>query len=210
VFDILGPPRTVAHQALCPPLSPRVCSNSCPLSWWCYKPSHPLPPPSFAFNLPASGSFPVSQFASAGQSIGASASASVFPVNIQGWFPLGLTDLISLQAKGFSRLFSSTWRIWKHQFFRTQPSLWSTSHIQYMTTGKAIALTIWTLVRKVMSLLFNTLSRFVITFLPRSKHLLISWLQSPSSVILEPRKIKPVTASNFSPSFCHEMMGPDA
>ena len=79
-----------------------------------------------------------------------------------------------------------------------------------MMTGKAIVLTIWTLVRKVMLLIFNTLSRFVITFLPRSKHLLFSWLQSTSAVILEPRKIKPVTASNYSPSICHEMMGPDA
>ena len=80
----------------------------------------------------------------------------------------------------------------------------------YMTTGKTIALTIWTYVNKVMSLLFNTLSRFVIAFLPRSKCLLISWLQSPSLVILEPKKIKPVTLSTFYPSICHEVMGPDA
>ena len=80
----------------------------------------------------------------------------------------------------------------------------------YMTTGKTIALTIWTFVDKVLSLLFKTLSRFVIAFLPRSKHLLISWLQSPSAVILEPKKIKSVTISTFSPSICHEMMGPDA
>jgi len=80
------------------------------------------------------------------------------------------------------------------------------SHL-YMTAGKTIALIIQTLVSKVMSLLFNTLSRFVIVFLPRSKHLLISWLQSPSAVILEPKKIKPVTASTFPPSICHEVMG---
>ena len=80
----------------------------------------------------------------------------------------------------------------------------------YMTTGKTIALTIQTFVCKEMSLLLNTLSRFVIAFLPRSKHLLISWLQSPSSVILEPKKIKSVTASTFSPSICHEVMGLDA
>ena len=79
-----------------------------------------------------------------------------------------------------------------------------------MTTGKTIALTRWTFVGKVMSLLFNTLSRFVIAFLPRSKHLLISWLQSPSAVILETKKIKSVTASTFYPSICHEVMGPDA
>ena len=83
------------------------------------------------------------------------------------------------------------------------------SHL-YMTTGKTIALTIWTFVSKVMSLLFNMLSRFVIAFHPRSKHLLISWLQSTSEVILEPKKIKFVTASTFSTSTHHEMMGPDA
>ena len=79
-----------------------------------------------------------------------------------------------------------------------------------MTTGKTIALTRWTFVGKVMSLLFNMLSRLVITFLPRSKRLLISWLQSPSAVILEPKKIKSVTVSIVSPSICHEVMGPDA
>ena len=76
-----------------------------------------------------------------------------------------------------------------------------------MTTGKTIALTIWTFVGKVMSLLFNMLSRLVITFLPRSKRLLISWLQSPSAVILEPQQIKSVTVSTVSPSICHEVMG---
>ena len=79
-----------------------------------------------------------------------------------------------------------------------------------MTTGKTIALTIWTFVGKVMSLLFNTLSRFVIAFLPRSKRLLISWLQSPSVVILEPKEIKSVTVSIVSPSIYHEVMGPNA
>ena len=79
----------------------------------------------------------------------------------------------------------------------------------YMTTGKTIALTRWTFVGKVMSLLLNRLSRLVITFLPRSKHLLISWLQSPSAVILEPKKIKYDTVSTVSPSISHEVMGPD-
>ena len=79
----------------------------------------------------------------------------------------------------------------------------------YMTTGKTIALTRWTFVCKIMSLLFNMLVGFVITFLPRSKHLLISWLQSPSAVILEPKKIKSVTVSIVSPSICHEVMGLD-
>ena len=80
----------------------------------------------------------------------------------------------------------------------------------YMTTGKTIALTRWTYVGKVMSLLFNTLSRLVINFLPRIKLLLISWLQSPSAVILEPRKIKSDTVSTVSPSISHEVMGLDA
>ena len=80
----------------------------------------------------------------------------------------------------------------------------------YMTTGKTVALTRWTFVGKIMSLLFNMLSRLVITFLPRSKRLLISWLQSPSAVILEPPKIKSDTVSTVSPSICHEVMGPDA
>ena len=79
----------------------------------------------------------------------------------------------------------------------------------YMTIGKTIALTVWTFVGKVMSLLFITLSRFVIAFLPRSNHLLISWLQSPSAVLLEPKKRKSVTASTFSHSICHEVMGLD-
>ena len=80
----------------------------------------------------------------------------------------------------------------------------------YVTTGKNIALTIWTFVGRVMSLLFNTLSRFVIAFLPKSNYLLISWLQSPSTVILEPKKRKSATTYTFSPSICHEGMGLDA
>ena len=80
----------------------------------------------------------------------------------------------------------------------------------YMTTGKTIALSVWTFVSQVISLLFNMLSRFVIAFLPRRTHLLISWLQSPTKVILEPKKIKSFTVSIVSPSICHEVMGPDA
>ena len=91
--------------------------------------------------------------------------------------------------------------LWRSAFFIVQ-----LSH-PYMTTGTTIALTRWTFVGKVTSLLFNMLSRLVITFLPRSEHLLISWLQSPSAVILEPPKIKSATVS---PSICHEVMGPDA
>ena len=80
----------------------------------------------------------------------------------------------------------------------------------YMTTRKTVALTVWIFAGKVMSILFNMLSRFLIAFLPRNKHLLISWLQSPSAVILEPKKIESVTVSVVSPSLCHEVRGPDA
>ena len=118
------------------------------------------------------------------------------------WF-----DLLAVQ--GTLKVFSST-IVRKYQFFRAQPSLWSNSHTPNMTTGKTIVLNIWTFVSKVLSLLFNTLSRFVIAVLPRRKHLLISWLQSPSAVILESKKIKSVTVSIFSPLICYKVMGPDA
>ena len=147
-------------------------------------------------------------FSSGDQSIGASASASVLPINIQGCFPLGLTGLIPLHSNGLKNLLqhhSSKASVLQHSsFFMVQ-----LSH-PYMTTGKIIALTTGTFVGKVMSLLFNMLSRLVIAFLPRTKHLLISWLQSPSAVILEPPKIKSATLSIVSPSICYEVMGPDA
>ena len=103
-----------------------------------------------------------------------------------------------MQSKGLSRVFSNT-TPQKHQFFSTQLSSQSISY-PYMTNGKTIALTRWTFVGKVMYLLLNMLSRLVITFLSRSKHLLISWLQSPSTVILEPNKMKSDTVSTVSPS----------
>ena len=106
-------------------------------------------------------------------------------MNIQDWFPFRWTGWISLQSKGLSRDFSNT-TVQKHLF--SAFVIVQLSH-PYMTTGKTIALTRWNFVGKVMSLLFNMLSRLVITFLPRSKCLLISWLQSPSVVILEPQKI---------------------
>ena len=126
-------------------------------------------------------------YASGDQSVGASASASVLPMNIQDWFPLGLIwfDLHAIQEilKSLLQHHNSKASILRcSAFFMVQ-----ISH-PYMTTGKTIALTRWTFVGKVMSLLFNMLSRLVITFLPRSKYLLISWLQSPSAVILEPKK----------------------
>ena len=124
------------------------------------------------------------------------------------WSPLGWTGWISLQSKGLSSLL-------QHRSSKAsilQPSalfIIQLSH-PYMTTGKNIALTKWTFVGKVMSLLFNTLSRLVITFFPRSKRHLISWLQLPSAVIVEPPKIKSDTVSTISPSISHEVMGPDA
>ena len=137
-------------RLLCPSQSPRYCSNSCPLRQWCH--------PTISFSVilfsscpqsfPASETFPMSWlFASSSQNIGVSASASVLLVNIQDWFPLGLTGLISLLSKELSRVFFST-TVWKHQFFGTQPSLWSNSHIHTQLLGKTIALAIWTLVSK--------------------------------------------------------------
>ena len=101
------------------------------------------------------------------------------------------------------------WLSSSHHFFGAQLSLWSNTHIHTWLLKKP-QLWLWTFVGKVMSLLFNMLSRLVIAFLPRSKRLLISWLQSPSAVILEPKKIKYVTISIVSPSICHEVMGPHA
>ena len=196
----------------CPSLSHGVGSNSCPFIQWCtLMISFSAVPFSFRLqSFPASGSFPMSQlFASGRQSIGTSFSASVLPMIIHSWFLLGLIGLISLLSKGLWRVFSST-TVQNHQFFGAQPSKWSRSQHPYMTTGKTIALTTQASIGKVMSLLFNRLSRFVIAFLPRSKRLLISWLQLPSAVILKPKKIKSLTVSTVSPSICHEVMVLDA
>ena len=132
----------------CPSPTPRVYSNSCPLSQWCHPTilSSVIPFSSCLQSFPASGSFQMSQlFTSAGQTIGVLPSTSVLPVNTQDWFPLGWTGWISLQSKGLSRLFSNT-TVQKHQFFGAQLSLQSNSHIHtwlqlshpYMTTGKTI------------------------------------------------------------------------
>ena len=180
------------------PVSDAISSSVIPFSW--------------LQSFPASGSFPVSQFFSlGGRSIGVSASASVLPMNTQHWSPLGWTGLISLLSKGLSRVFFNT-TILKHHFFSAQLSLWPNSHIHiwllekpyHWLYGPTIAL-----IKKQMSLLFNMWSRLVIVFLARSK-CLISWLQSPSAVILKRKKMKSVTVSTFSPSICHEVMGPDA
>ena len=135
-------------------------------------------------------------FTSGGQSVGASTSASVLPMNIQDRFPLGLTGLTSLQSKRLSSPTSQFKSINSLVFsFIFGPALtsihdyWKNHSFDYMD-----------FVSKVTSLLFNILSRFVIVFLARSKHLLISWLQSATAVILEPKRIKPVTVSIVSPS----------
>ena len=169
----------------CPSLSLGICSNPCPLSWWCYPTI--VSSVTLIFSCPqsftAGESFLKSQFyASVGQSIGASASASVLPMNIQGWFPLGLTGLISLPSKGLSRVFANT-TILKHLFFGTQPSLGPTftsvhnyrenHRFHYMDLSRQ-SCTLWV----------------CLTFLPRNRCLLTPCLQSPSTVILELKKIK--------------------
>ena len=137
----------------CPSLSPRVCLNSCPLRWWCHPTisSSVAPFSSCLPYFPASRSFPMSRlFLSGGQSIGATASALVLLMSIQGWFSYGLTSLISSKSKGFLSLLQhhslKTSVLWSSAFFIVQ-----LSHL-YVTTGKTIALTIWTFVGKVMPL----------------------------------------------------------
>ena len=201
--DSLQPHRLQHTRLPCPSPIPRAYSNSCPLHQWCHPTisSFVIPFSSRLQTFPASGSFQMSQFlASGGESIGVSVSALLM-LNIEDWFPLGWTGSISLQSKGLSRVLFNT-KVQKHQFFSSQLSLWPNSH-PYMTTGKSLALTRWAFIGKVISLLFNILYRLVIAFLPRSKHLLISWLQSPSAVILEPKQIKSFTVSMVSPSICH-------
>ena len=147
-----------------PSPTPGVHPNPCPLSQWCHPIiSSSVVPFSCLQAFPASGCFHMSQlFTSGGQSTGVSASTSVLPMNTQDWSPLGWTGWISLQSKGLSRVFPST-TVQKHQFFGAQPSLWFNSHIHTWPLdrldGPLLA----------MSLLCNTLSRFVIPFLPRSK-----------------------------------------
>ena len=167
VSDSLQPHESQHARPPCP--TPGVHSDSCPSSQWCHSTisSSVIPFSPCLQSFPASGSFPVSQhFTWGGQSIEVSASASVLPVNIQDWFPLGLTRLMPLEFKGLSRVFSNT-TVQKHQFFSAQLSLSSNSHIIH-DYWKNHSITRWAFVSKVMSLLFNSLSSFVITFLPRS------------------------------------------
>ena len=149
----------------------KVHPNPYPLSRWCHPTisSSVIPFSSCPQSFPASGSFQMSQlFTSGGQSIGISASTSVLPMNTQDWSLLGWTGWISLQSKGLSSVFSYT-TVQKHQFFRAQAFFIVQLSHPYMTTGKTKALTRWTFVDIVMSLLFSMLSRLVIAFLPRSK-----------------------------------------
>ena len=179
-------------------------SNSCPLSQWC----HPtisfsvIPFSSHHQSFPAPGSFQMSQlFTLGGQSIGVSASASVLQMNIHDWFPLGWTGCFPCSPRDSqesSQHHSSKASIHQCSAF----SKIQLSH-PHMTTGKIKALISQISVGKLMSLLFNMLSRLVITFPQKRKLLLLSWLQSPSTVILEPPKIKSATISTVSPSICH-------
>ena len=201
----------------CPSPAPGVYSNSCALSCWCH-PTILFSVISFSSCLqsfPASGSFQMSQlFTSGGWSIGVSASTSVLPMNTQDWSPLGWIsfrmDLLAVQGTHKSLLehHSSKASVLQHSAFFT-----ALLSYPYMTTGKTIALTRWTFVGKVMSLIFNRLSRLVIAFLPRSNRLLISWLQSPPAVILEPQKIKVWLCFHYFPTYlpwsdgtrCHDL-----
>ena len=163
---------------------------------------HPLFLPSV---FPSNRSFPMSQFFASGDQSIVSTSALVLPMNIQDWFPLGWTGWISLQSKGLFKSLLQNHSSKASILMRSAFFIVQLSH-PHMTTGKTIALTRWTFAGKAMFLLFNTLSRLVIAFLPRSKHLLISWLQSPSAVILETKKVKSLTVSS---RICHEVMGLD-
>ena len=186
--DCLQPHESQHTRPPCPSPTPRVYSNPCPLSWHCHPTISPSVVPFFSCpqSLQASGSFLMSQlFSWGGQSIGVSASASVLPMNTRDWSLLGWTDWLDLLAvqgtlKSLLQHHSSeASSLWCSAFFTIQ-----LSH-PYMTTGKTIALTRQTFVGKVMYLLFNRLSRLVITFLLRSKHLLngynhyLQWFWSP-------------------------------
>ena len=180
------------------------------MSRWCHPTisSFFMPFSSRLQPFPATGSFPMSQFfASGGQIIGVSASESSLPMNIQDWFPLGWTGWISLQSKGLPRVFSNTHNskasnLWFLAFFIVQ-----LSH-PHMTTGKTISLTRWTFFWQSNVSDFNMLSRLVITFLPRSTCLLMSSLQSPSAVFLEPKEIV-CHCFHYFLIICREVMGPD-
>ena len=203
-------PHGLQHTRLpCPSTTPRACSNSCPLSWWCHLTISSCQPllvlPSI---FPSTKGFFNESVLCIRWPKYWSFSFSISPSNEYSGLASFRTDWLDLLAvqgtlKSLPQHHSSKASIlWHLPFFMVQ-----LSHL-YMTTGKTIALTRQTFVGKGMSLVFNMLSRLVIAFPPRSKYLLISWLQSPSAVIWEPKKIKSVTVSIVSTSTCHEVMGP--
>ena len=192
----------------CPSPSPWVCPSSYSLHWWC-RPAISSSDTLFSFcpqSSQESGAFPMSRlFTSDDQNIGASALPSVFPVNIQGWPPLRLTGLISLLSKGFSGVFSST-TVQRHPFFgilllygpvlKSIGDHWEDLGLDYMDLCRQGDI--------------STFQYIVIAFLPRSNHLLVSWLWSLSAEILEAKKRKYVTVSTFFPSISHAIIGSDA
>ena len=214
VSDSLWPHESQHDRSPCPSPTPGVYLNSCPLSQWCHWPSShlifccpllllpPILPSIRVFSNESTLHMRWPKYWSFRFNINPSNEHLGLISFRMDWL-----DLLAVQGtlKSLLQHYSSKASILQcSAFFPVQLS------DPYMTTGKTIALTIQTFVGKVMSLLFNMLSRLVITFLPRSKHLLISWLQSPSAVIMEPKKIKSDTVSTVSPSISHEMMGPDA
>ena len=195
----------------CPSPTPGVYPNPCPSSWWWHPAisSSVVPFSSCPQSFPASGSFPMSQLFAIRWPKYWSFSFNISPSNEHPGlisFRMDWSDLLAVQGtlKNLVQYHSSKASLLQHSAFFTIQR----SH-PYMTTEKTIALTRWTCVGKIMSLLLNMLSRLVINFLPRSKRLFISWLQSLSAVILEPKKIKSDTVSTVSPSISHEAMGQD-
>ena len=208
--DSLWPREPQHTRPPCPSQTPGVYPNSCPLSWWCHLTiSSSVVPFSCPQSFPTLGSFQMSQLFIRWPKYW-SFSFNISPSNEHPLlisFRMDWLDLLAVQGtlKSLLQHHSSKASILLcSAFFTVQ-----LSH-SFMTTRKTIALTRWTFVGKVMSLLLNMLSRLVITFLPRSKYLLLSWLQSPSAVILEPQKIKSDTVSTVFPSISHKVMGPHA
>ena len=211
VSDSLWPHGLPHARPPCPLPTPGVYSNSCPLSWW----RHPtisfsvVPFSSFLQSFLASGSFPMSQlFAWGGQSSGGSALASALPMNVQDWFSLGLIGLISLLSKGLSRVSSNTSLkasiFWCSTIFMGQPL-----H-PYITIGKKnIALTIWLVVCKVMSLLFNMLSRIFIDFFPK-EHASFNFMAAVTIHSDFGAPENKLFQCFYCFPTCHEVIGPDA
>ena len=205
ISDSLWPHGLQHARPPCPSPFPRVCPTSCSLHQWCHPAISFFDPPSFpALSLSQNHwDFSNESYIRIGWSKYWHFSFSISPSSeYSGLISLiiDLFDLLALQGTSRSLLSHHSSKVsilWHSAFLMAQFSQ------LYVTTGKTIALTIWIFAGRIMSLLFNTLSRFVIAFLPRSKCLLISWLRSPFTVILEPKKRKSVTMSTFSPSTCH-------